>query len=209
MSRGGRPRLPTCVLPHRRRFARLVSLRREDQRGDTYAFVVLLPATIMLILVLALHAFIVVNARAEASVAASEGLRAVWRRAADSNLSLNAQLTPDQLAAGGAELAEAAEAAVSRVAGDESGWRWWTDSSAEVYSDWCGGTRPEPGSIGWVRVVVSGDIIGPLSWFWPEQSDTVYATAEGPALLSAQGEQHRVQWESVPEQWSRTDLSRC
>ena len=209
MSRGGRPLLPTCVLPHRRRFARLASLRREDQRGDTYAFIVLLPATIMLILVLALHAFIVVNARAEASVAASQGLRAVWRGVADSNLSVNSQLTPDQLAAEGAQLAEAADAAVSRVAGDESGWRWWTDSSAEVYSDWCGGTRPDPGSVGWVRVVVSGDIIGPLSWFWPEQSDTVYAAAEGPALLSTQGEHHADLWESLPEQWSRADLALC
>ncbi|MXV91262.1 MAG: hypothetical protein F4121_09210 [Acidimicrobiia bacterium] len=170
---------------------------------------VLLPATIMLVLVLALHAFIVVNARAEASLAASEGLRAVWRMAADSNLSVNAQLTSEQLENEGALLAEAAEAAVSRVSGDESGWRWWTDGGAEVYSDWCGGTRPDPGSIGWARVVVSGDIIGPLSWFWPERSHTAYATAEGPVLFSPQGEQHEAQWESVPAQWSRTDLSRC
>lgn len=183
--------------------------RGREQRGDTYAFVLLLPATIVLVLLLAVHAFIVVNARSEASVAASEGLRAIWRQTGSTPLAASARLTPDQLALNAAEMAGAAEDAVIRVTGREGAWRWWSPGATTVYSDRCGGTRPDSGTAGWARVVVSGEAIGPLSWLWPDRSDAVYASAEGPAVLSTHGERFGSPLEPVPEQWSQSDLARC
>lgn len=189
---------------------------RRDGRGDTLAFVVLWPAMIVAIVLLAVHTFIVVNARSEASLAASAGLRAAWRAGAESDLALHGRPTGpetwteslDPSAAGGNQPLRLAEAerlreraadAVEQVAGSEEGWRWWTGAAATVYSDWCytglvsrGPTAGVPqvgipfrGETGWVRVVVSGDVVGPLSWLWPGRLDRVYATAEGPALLRA------------------------
>ncbi|MCY4632870.1 MAG: hypothetical protein OXE75_18580 [bacterium] len=180
---------------------------RRGERGDTLAFVVLWPAMIVAIVLLAVHTFIVVNARAEASLAASAGLRAAWRAAAESNLALHGRPTgpviwrePDEAAGGriaeAERLRDRAADAVEQVAGAEDGWRWWTGAVATTYSDWCHPAErpnltppqvgvPFRGETGWVRVVVSGEIIGPLSWLWPGRLDRVYATAEGPALLRA------------------------
>ena len=194
---------------------------RRDDRGDVLAFMILWPAMIMAVLVLAVHTFIVVNAQAEASLAASAGLRAAWRAAADSDLVAVddpdlVTVTANDLRLGeAARIGEGAAKAVERVAGDEDGWRWWTGGVSATYSDWCSASpldRPAQGETGWVRVVVSGDVIGPMSWILPGRLDKVYATAEGPALLSASldargpaapGEP------AIPAQWARADLPRC
>ena len=55
----------------------------RDDRGDTLALLILWPALVVAILVLLVHAFIVTNAQAEAEVAASSGLKAAWRSAAN------------------------------------------------------------------------------------------------------------------------------
>ena len=77
------------------------------------------------------------------------------------------------------------------------GWRWWSPGVAEVHSDWChlgagnpnlaqqGDRRPVEGETGWVRVVVSGEVFGPLAALWPNRWDQVYASAQGPAILVA------------------------
>ena len=168
-------------------------------------------ALITAILLMLVHAFIVTNARAEAEVAASQGLRAAWRAAADSDFLTDpgdprARYTdpaphPDVLA-----MVAAAEDAVARAAATEQGWRWWTPGAAQVSSDWChrytapvtprdpslvrGGYRPFAGETGWVRVVVSGEVFGPLAALWPNRWDRIQAAAQGPALLvpSAPGE---------------------
>ena len=161
--------------------------RRRGDRGDSIAFVVVWPVLIVAVLVLTVHAFIVSNARAQAEIAASEGLRAVWRTTA-------AEAThPDE--DGGERMARAAQDAVARAAAGEGGWRWWTPGAAEVSSDWCAGPndtvdRPptRDRDAGWVRIVVRGETLGPLSALWPGPVDTVYAVAAGPAVLSAPGD---------------------
>ena len=45
--------------------------------------------------------------------------------------------------------------------------------------------RPLGDQTGWVRVVVSGEVFGPLAALWPNRLDQVYASAQGPALLVA------------------------
>ncbi len=151
--------------------------RRRDQRGESLAFVVLWPALIMLILLLLVHAFIVSSARAEASVAASEGLRAAWRSTTG--------VDPDR-DSGGA-LTEAAQGAVAETAASTQGWRWWNPGIAAVWSTYCneGRAPTEEVESGWVRVQIEGEVSGPLSALWPGRLDTVYAVAEGPAVLSA------------------------
>lgn len=189
------------------------------------------------ILLLAVHTFIVVNAQAEASLAASSGLRAAWRAAAGSDMSYAAETvsgvfaTPecelsfsrdecqDNLAAmdgvrqgEATKMAASASAAVERVAGSEDGWRWWTDGAARTFSDWCSPSWtdvPGEAETGWVRVVVSGEVVGPLSWILPGRLDTVYAVAEGPALLRAPSPARATAGESVPAAWSRADLPEC
>ena len=163
---------------------------RRDERGETLALLVVWPALITAILLMLVHAFIVTNARAEAEVAASEGLRTAWRAAADSdflddpanrgNPYTDNDPHPEVL-----EMAGAVEDTVARTAATEQGWRWWTPSAAQVYSDWCHvySDRPLGDETGWVRVVVSGDVFGPLAALWPNRWDTVYAAAQGPALL--------------------------
>ena len=102
-------------------------------------------------------------------------------------------------------MVEAAKDAVAQAAATEQGWRWWTPGAAEVHSDWChnvysqpppagqprpaglvvGEYRPFEGETGWMRVVVSGKVYGPLAALWPNRWDTIYAAAQGPAVLMA------------------------
>ena len=177
---------------------RAVSDQRRDERGETLALLVVWPALITAILLMLVHAFIVTNARAEAEVAASEGLRSAWRAAADSDfLTEPGTATPytgTDPHPEVREMAVAAEDAVARAAATEGGWRWWSPGAAEVQSDWCfayaagssdppGERRPEGDETGWVRVVVSGEVFGPLAALWPGRWDRIYAAAQGPAIL--------------------------
>ena len=58
---------------------------RRDESGETLALLVVWPALLTAILLMLVHAFIVTNARAEAELAASQGLRSAWRVAAESD----------------------------------------------------------------------------------------------------------------------------
>ena len=167
---------------------------RGDE-GETLALLVLWPVLLVAILVLVVHTFIVVNAQAEAEVAASAGLRAAWRIAANSDFYgwdpegngiyeryVGSQPHPDVLG-----MAEAAKDAVAQEAATEGGWRWWTPGAAKVQSDFCHtgpSSRPTASEPGWVRVVVSGEVFGPLAALWPNHLDQVYAAATGPAVLN-------------------------
>ena len=161
------------------------------------------PALITAILLMLVHAFIVTNARAEAELAASQGLRSAWRAAADSDFLIDPD-NPSTLYTGAdphpevLDMARAAEDAVARAAATESGWRWWTPDAAQVYSDWCHNADPRrsgdvPGDYrpvrddetGWVRVIVSGEVFGPLAALWPNRWDRIYTSAQGPAVLAA------------------------
>ena len=174
---------------------------RRDDSGETLALLVLWPALLVAILVLLVHAFIVANAQAEAEVAASAGLRAAWRSAANEDFLTEFDDVNDRYTAipyvGGEphpkvlEMAGAAQDAVARAAATHGGWRWWTPGVAAVQSDWCdsppnqGGQRPGQGDPGWVRVVVSGEVFGPLAALWPDRLDQVYAAATGPAVIAS------------------------
>ena len=149
---------------------------RRSNRGDAMAIVVVWPVLLVATVVLTAHAFIVANARAEAEVAASEALRAAWHHTAMAH--------PDH--DGGLAMARAARDAAQGAAG----WRWWQPDAAGVYSDWCAGAgaRPAPGRAGWVRVVVVGEVFGPLGALWPDRLDGVFAAAEGPAVLTGRPE---------------------
>ena len=170
----------------------------RGEAGDTLAFLVIWPTLLVAILVLLVHAFIVSNARAEAEVAASAGLRAAWHSAADADF-LNAPGTPDVYVGEAPHpavrrMSEDVKDAVARVAAEEDGWRWWTPGIAEVYSDWCAdpaaGDRPsDPADPGWVRVVVSGDVFGPVAALWPDRLARVHAVATGPAVLNVSPQQ--------------------
>ena len=185
--------------------------RGADQRGDTYAFVLLLPATHRSGAVARRSTpSSVVNARSEASVAASQGLRAIWatygEHAARRQRSTHARSTrPERRADVGGGRGCRDPSGRQREAAGAGG----LPAPTAVYSDRCGGTRPDPGTAGWARVVVSGEAIGPLNWLWPGRSDTVYASAEGPAVLSTHGERLGSPSEPVPEQWSQSDLAQC
>ncbi len=152
--------------------------QRRDDRGEATAIVVVWPVLLVATVVLCAHAFIVTNARSEAEVAASEGLRAAWQQSAI------AHPTQDQ----GSAMARAAEDAAARVAGQAAGWRWWQPDSAAVHSDWCAAPseQPAPDRPGWIRVLVTGKVVGPLAALWPGRLDRVYAAAEGPAVLSGE-----------------------
>ena len=184
-----------CGSFERVRRGRRAVRRRRDDRGETLALLVVWPALIAAILLMLVHAFIVTNAQAEAELAASQGLRTAWHTAADADFLYvddpnnqgqvigytGADPHPEVL-----EMAESAMNAVARAASTEQGWRWWTPGVAEVQSDWCapyGNDRPVEGETGWVRVVVSGEVFGPLAALWPNRWDRVYAAAQGPALL--------------------------
>ena len=177
---------------------------RRDESGESLALLVVWPALLTAILLMLVHAFIVTNARAEAELAASQGLRSAWRAAAGSDFLTD----PGQQPAGRPTpadephpqvlaMAEAAKDAVARTAATEGGWRWWSPGAAELRSDWCwphtppdpnlvpGQHRPTGDQTGWVRVVVSGEVYGPLAALWPNRWDQVYASAQGPAILVA------------------------
>ena len=177
---------------------------RRGDSGETLALLVVWPALLVAILVLLVHAFIVTNAQAEAEVAASAGLRAAWRSAANadflSDVDAEGQYTDDRYDGADPhpkvrEMAVAAQDAVARAAATEEGWRWWTPGAAEVQSNWCHpfvnpepeqpSQRPSHGNPGWVRVVVSGEVFGPLAALWPDRLDRVYAAATGPAVVTA------------------------
>ena len=176
--------------------------------GETLALLVLWPVLLVAILVLLVHAFIVANAQAEAEVAASAGLRAAWRSAAnedflsaldaDGNYRIPAvDYEGEEPHPRVIEMAEAAQDAVARAAATDGGWRWWTPGVAAVQSNWCrpyslpnpnippGQQRPGQGDPGWVRVVVSGEVFGPLAALWPDRLDRVYAAATGPAVITS------------------------
>ena len=173
----------------------------RDDRGEALALLILWPALVVAILVLLVHAFIVTNAQAEAEVAASSGLKAAWRSAANedfrSSYNTVAEVYEDSAYDSQAphpktrDMAAAAEDAAARAAATGSGWRWWTPGAVKVQSDWCGGSvednanRPQFGDPGWVRVVVSGEVFGPLAALWPNRLDQVYAVATGPAVITA------------------------
>ena len=171
---------------------RSVTQGRRDESGETLALLVVWPALLTAILLMLVHAFIVTNARAEAELAASQGLRSAWRAAAESDFltdPVDPTVTyvgvdphPEVLA-----MAEAAKDAVARTAATEGGWRWWSPGAAELHSDWCEApaARPADDQTGWVRVVVSGEVFGPLAALWPNRWDQVYASAQGPAILVA------------------------
>lgn len=157
----------------------------RDDSGETLAFLVLWPVLLVAILVLLVHTFLVVNAQAEAEVAASAGLRPAWRSAAASDL----RTQPDAVAA----MASDAKDAAASVAGQGEGWRWWTPGSTEVKGDWCHGPSapelPSQGQAGWVQVKVEGEVFGPMAALWPGRLDRVYAVATGPAVLDLSLEQ--------------------
>ena len=165
----------------------------RNQRGETLPLLIIWPTLLVAIMLLALHAFILSNAQAEASVAASKGLRAAWRAAAESDLG-TLEITgtefstepdmPNVISPQVIRMSSQAKAAVaSAAAGDPQSWRWWNNRVTEVRSDWCAGAggRPGPAESGWVRVTVSGEVLGPLAALWPDRFDRVYAVAEGPA----------------------------
>ena len=176
---------------------------RRDESGETLALLVVWPALLTAILLMLVHAFIVTNARAEAELAASQGLRSAWRVAAESDFltdpgsSPPADYTSDEPHPQVLAMAEAAKDAVAGAAATEQGWRWWSPGAAELHSDWChpytapdpnlvpGRHRPTDDQTGWVRVVVSGEVFGPLAALWPNRWDQVYAAAQGPAILVA------------------------
>ena len=85
---------------------------------------------------------------------------------------------------------QAKAAVAASAAGDRQSWRWWHNDVVEVQSDWCDpydpdrpdqSLRPDRAGAGWVRVTVSGEVLGPLAALWPDRFDRVYAVAEGPA----------------------------
>ena len=172
---------------------RSVTQGRRDESGETLALLVVWPALLTAILLMLVHAFIVTNARAEAELAASQGLRSAWRAAAESDFLTEpgsnppVDYTSNEPHPQVLDMAEAAKDAVARTAATEGGWRWWSPGAAELHSDWCNapGDRPTGDETGWVRVVVSGEVFGPLAALWPNRWDQVYASAQGPAILVA------------------------
>ena len=177
------------------RDARRHESARIDESGQTLVILILWPTLIVAILLLLVHTFIVVNAGAEAEVAASAGLRAAWRSAAKADFLSDpdgpGRYTGADPHPATAKMAAAAEDAVARAAATRTGWRWWTPGATRVQSDWCAtGThfaeRPSGrDEAGWVRVEVSGAVHGPLAALWPNRLDRVYAAAVGPAVLAA------------------------
>ena len=153
---------------------------------------ILWPGIVVLLLILAAHAFLVTGARAQADAAASAGLRAAWEAAGDAGLAYTDDGSPyvgaEPHPRASAMSAAAQDAVALAASGSAAGWRWWTPGAVTVRSDWChsgasSGLRPGPGQPGWVRVTVSGDVFGPFSALWPGRLDRVHAAAAGPAVL--------------------------
>ena len=194
--------MPTAVRRRGVRHPASLASRRDDASGDTLGLLVLWPALITSMLLLLVQAFIVTNAQSEAEVAASLGLRAAWRTAASEDFFVERGpngIYTERLYVGQEphpavlEMAEAVKDAVAEAASTTDGWRWWGSGAGQVYSNWCApgypgrrdnpADRPELGETGWVRVVVTGEVFGPLAALWPNRLDRVYAHAEGPAVL--------------------------
>ncbi len=166
----------------------------RDQRGEVLALLILWPAMVVLLVVLAAQALVASGARAQAEAAASAGLRAAWAAAADAGLASAHDNSPQAGAdphPGASSMAQAAHDAVAHTAAaNAAGWRWWTPGASVVRSDWChsgadASRRPGAGRPGWVRVEVTGAAVGPFSALWPGRLDRVHAAAAGPALLTA------------------------
>ncbi len=165
----------------------------RGERGEVLPLLILWPAMVVLLVVLAAQALVVSGARAQAEAAASAGLRAAWAAAADAGLASEHDGSP-QVGAdphpGALSMAQAAHDAVAHTAAASgAGWRWWTSGASVVRSDWChsgvdASRRPGAGQPGWVRVEVTGETVGPFSALWPGRLDRVYAAAAGPALLT-------------------------
>ncbi len=154
---------------------------------------ILWPGMIVLLLILAAQAFLVTGARAQAEIAASAGLRAAWVAVGDAGLahaddgSVYSEAEPHPRAS--SMSASAHDAAAHAAGASVEGWRWWTPAAVTVRSDWChsgadAALRPGAGDSGWVRVEVSGEVVGPFSALWPGRLDRVHAAAAGPAVLS-------------------------
>ncbi len=165
----------------------------RDERGEVLPLLILWPAMMVLLVVLAAQALAVSGARAQAEAAASAGLRAAWAAAADAGLASAHDDSPQAGAdphPGASSMAQAAHDAVARTAAaSAAGWRWWTPGASVVRSDWChsgadASRRPGTGQPGWVRVEVTGAAVGPFSALWPGRLDRVHAAAAGPALLT-------------------------
>ncbi len=165
----------------------------RDERGEVLPLLILWPAMVVLLVVLAAQALVVSGARAQAEAAASAGLRAAWAAAADAGLASAHDDSPHVSAdphPGASSMAQAAHDAVARTAAaSAAGWRWWTPGASVVRSDWChsgadASRRPSAGQPGWVRVEVTGETVGPFSALWPGRLDRVHAAAAGPALLT-------------------------
>ena len=172
----------------------------RNDNGETLAFLVLWPAMFVAILLLLVHTFIVVNAQAEAEIAASAALKAAWRSAAGSDfltvpvepgvevtheLYIETVPPPTEPHPQVLEMANAAKDAAATTAGQQDGWRWWTPGATEVRSDWCGPVPwPLQGESGWVQITVEGEVFGPMAALWPGRLDRVYAVATGPAVLN-------------------------
>ncbi len=166
----------------------------RGERGEVLPLLILWPAMVVLLVVLAAQALVVSGARAQAEAAASAGLRAAWAAAADAGLvsahdgSPHPGVDPHP---GTLSMAQAAHDAVAHTAAaSAAGWRWWTPGASVVRSDWChsgadASRRPGAGQPGWVRVEVTGETVGPFSALWPGRLDRVHAAAAGPALLTA------------------------
>ena len=185
----------------------------RDERGETIALLVLWPAMLTAVLLLVVQAFIVSNARAQAELAASEGLRAARQVAAVSDFytvkntsqfsfctdleALEPHCWDPWDASNGIHpevpvMVNAAQDAVAHAAAGSGGWRWYSPNVAEVYSSWCADDEIDSAGnllfqqpvdsreLGWTRVVVSGEIIGPMAAIFPGLLDQVYAVASGP-----------------------------
>lgn len=169
--------------------------KSRDDNGETLAFLVLWPALFVAILLLSVHTFIVVNAQAEAEIAASAALKAAWRTADGADFltvpqtsgtpAVNTPYTSTEPHPQVLEMANAAKDAAAQVAGRGEGWRWWTPGATEVKSDWCGANpnqRPQQEEAGWLQITVQGEVFGPMAALWPGQLDKVYAVVTGPAV---------------------------
>ncbi len=174
----------------------------RNDNGETLAFLVLWPAMFVAILLLLVHTFIVVNAQAEAEIAASAALKAAWRSAAgsdfltvpvapgiqvDDTLYNDPLMPPTEPHPQVLDMSNAAKDAAATTAGQQDGWRWWTPGATEVRSDWCGSNPaqwPKRGQSGWVQITVEGEVFGPMAALWPGRLDRVYAVATGPAVLN-------------------------
>ena len=169
----------------------------RNDNGETLAFLVLWPTLFVAILLLLVHTFIVVNAQAEAEIAASAALKAAWH-AADGSDFRTVEVLPGQAVVttlyegtdphpGVLRMSNAAKDAAATTASRNDGWRWWAPGATEVRSDWCRSDppqRPPRGQAGWVQIKVEGEVFGPMAALWPGRLDRVYAVATGPAVLN-------------------------